>query len=198
MLKRNLIAIAIISLALIFTSNAFGQNNQRKRTKAKVATTNNSTTTTTQRTTKARADHPVQDDVAYRKNPTSKSKFKKTIKRKRTNNQTTNPRKRPTVRNLENPNGGLDTTDETSEFGSGERNAKPRDLVKNKPEAKPALLEFQIPEKVVTDNKHPKLKIKGLAERLNRHNQKDIPLTAKARIPPLNESHRHGNLQQLS
>ena len=39
MLKRNLIIIAIISLSIIFSTDAFGQNNKRKRTakKAKVS-----------------------------------------------------------------------------------------------------------------------------------------------------------------
>jgi hypothetical protein len=48
MLKRNLIIIAVISLSIVLTSNALGQNNKRKRTtkKAKVVTTTNGTTTT--------------------------------------------------------------------------------------------------------------------------------------------------------
>jgi hypothetical protein len=35
MLKRNLIAIAIISLAIIFAGNAFGQNNKQTAGKSK-------------------------------------------------------------------------------------------------------------------------------------------------------------------
>ena len=44
-------------------------------------------------------------------------------------------------------------SDETPELN--QRNAKPKDWVNKNPEAKPALLEFQIPEKIVSDNKHP-------------------------------------------
>ncbi len=36
MLKRNLMVIAIISFAVIFASNVFGQSNQRKRTTTNV------------------------------------------------------------------------------------------------------------------------------------------------------------------
>ncbi len=43
MIKRIIIITAIFSLALVFAANTFGQNNKRKRAKAKVATpsTNN-------------------------------------------------------------------------------------------------------------------------------------------------------------
>jgi len=47
-----------------------------------VSKTNKNTTSRQRRT---RADHPLQDDIAYRQNPTKKSKVKKAIKRKQTN-----------------------------------------------------------------------------------------------------------------
>lgn len=73
----------------------------------------------------------------------------------RVKGKTKSSRQLPTnqVQNLEQTNGGMDTADEKPEFN--QRNAKPKDLVNKNSEAKPALLEFQIPEKIVSDNKHP-------------------------------------------
>ncbi len=206
MLKRNLIVIAIISLALFFTTNVFGQNSKRKRTKARVATP--TTTTTPPTNARKSVDHlifSVEEAMEIKSpKPTGSNLMKghegmqereagsgNAMGRKGTGkavdfSSTTQPhadgvvsntgknttlRKRPIkpVRNLELDNGGMDTVDEQPEFGDPAlRQKKPQGrfsipevddevLVKskNKPEANPALLEFQIPEKIVTDNKHP-------------------------------------------
>ena len=94
MLKRNLIIVAVISLSVFLTSNAFGQNNKRKRTakKAKVVTTTNSTPTTNARTTNPTAQQSgryANDDIGTYPNIISKKPM--------TNAGTTNPNGSETV-----------------------------------------------------------------------------------------------------
>lgn len=110
MLKRNLIIIAIITIAFALTSNVFGQNTKRKTAKNARITKN-----------------PTQatgGTIPVYKNGKSSAQSKRT----------------PVKNSFES---------QTQPFADG------RVKGKNNPEAKPALLEFQIPEKVVSDNKHP-------------------------------------------
>lgn len=155
MLKKYLLTIGIITIALALSGNTFGQNNKQKSAKnARI----------TKRPTQATGGTiPVFWDIkspAKRKGVPANHSFQSQTQPfadGRVKGKTKTSRKLPTkpVRNLEQSNGGMDTADEAPAFG--ERNAKPKDLVKNNPEAKPALLEFQIPEKIVTDNKYPEI-----------------------------------------
>lgn len=153
MLKRTLIIIAIITIALALTSNVFGQNSKGKTTKNARITKNPTQATggtipvyKNGKNTAKRSRTPVKNSFQSQTQPFADGRVK---------GKTKSSRKTPTkpVQNLEQTNGGFDTADETPAFG--ERTVKPKDLVNKNPEAKPALLEFQIPEKVVSDNKHP-------------------------------------------
>jgi hypothetical protein len=157
MLKRNLFIIAIVTL--IFSANSFGQNTKAGKAKNIKSKTSAQTNRTAPKS--GWADWNGLDPIVKRK---SKNKTS---------------RKRPTkpVRNLELDNGGMTTADESPEFG--ERNAKPKDLVKNNPEAKPALLEFQIPEKVVTDNKHPEIENQRTGGTIKKPQSKGFSLDGK-------------------
>ena len=101
-MKRKLIAFAPVCLALVFTTQAFGQSSK--------GTTNR-----------------------------RKSVTKKTNKALTLDSGRANARHRLTkpVNHLDTSYGGMDPTGESPEFGSGARTAKPKDLVKNKIEAKP-------------------------------------------------------------
>lgn len=143
MLKRNLFVILIISLVLVFTTDVLAQNSKRKMaSKVKTAKSSNQKST--------RLAHPTRTNQATQGTIPVYWDIKSPNKRK----SPTKP-----VQHLEQANGGMTTADEAPEFG--ERNAKPKDLTKNNPEAKPALLEFQIPEKIVADNKHPEASAKS-------------------------------------
>lgn len=144
MLKRNLFVILLISLTFVFTTNVLAQSSKRKLAgKAKTAKSS------TQKS--ARLAHPTRTDQATQGTIPVYWDIKSPNKRK-------HPPK--PVKNLEQSNSGTTTANEAPEIG--ERNAKPKDLTKNNPEAKPALLEFQIPEKIVTDNKHPEGSAKSI------------------------------------
>lgn len=152
MLKRTLIIIAIITIALALTSNVFGQNSKGKITKNARITKRPSQATggtipvyKTGSTTK-RKRTPVKNSFESQTQPFADGRVKG-----KTKSSSKLPIKQ--VQNFEQTNGGMDTADEKPDLN--QRNAKPKDLVNKNPEAKPALLEFQIPEKVVSDNKHP-------------------------------------------
>jgi hypothetical protein len=131
-MKKILFIIAIVTVLLTLAGNSFGQNGKNSKRKLNPKPFIGSPT----------------DGNGIRKSPTHKAKAVHTIKSSHKRTSVKKP-----VRNLESPNGGMNTTDEAPQFG--ERKANPKDLVKGKTEGNPALLEFQIPEKIVTDNKHP-------------------------------------------